>query len=78
MRCQSRLAKVARLNLQISHAEAVVARYARMVERPRRGDGAPGWADGRLADARERLARLDRARAAIAADEDEEVGLAAG
>jgi hypothetical protein len=69
MKHQSRLAAVAQLDLQIAHAEAVVARYARMVERPRKGGGdGPRWADGKLRDARERLARLARSRDAILAD----------
>jgi hypothetical protein len=68
MKDQVRLAAVARLDLQIAHAEAVVARYARIVEGPRRDDGKPDWAEGRLRDARERLARLGRSRDAILVD----------
>jgi hypothetical protein len=68
MKHQVRLAVVALLNLQIAHAETVVARYVRMVERPRTGGGdGPRWADGKLRDARERLARLGRSRNAILA-----------
>jgi hypothetical protein len=72
MKHQSRLAAVAEVNLQIAHAEAVVAHYARMVERPRKGadEDAPRWAEGKLRAAQERLERLGRAREAILAGEE--------